>query len=112
MGYAVLSRDSLRLKPDRTRVSMHFKTYAEKGILFYIGEKDYFTIELVAGGRVNFAYDLGGGLTQVRSQGTYNDGEWHKINIDRDKRKAVLIIDDRIEGDFTDTCTVYSYLTM
>uniref|UniRef100_A0A0B7BNE7 Laminin subunit alpha n=1 Tax=Arion vulgaris TaxID=1028688 RepID=A0A0B7BNE7_9EUPU len=96
MGYSVLSRDSLRIKPERTRVSMVFKTYADSGVLFYIGYKDFLSVELL-GGRVNFAYDLGGGLTQVSTQGTYNNGEWHKVTVDRDKRKAILIIDDRIE---------------
>ncbi|BFY99968.1 hypothetical protein BsWGS_03008 [Bradybaena similaris] len=95
-GYVVLSRDGLRLKPDRTSVTMSFKTYAESGILFYIGDKDFFSVELVEG-RVNFAYDLGGGLTQSRSQGTYNNGEWHKVYIDRDKRKSKFLIDDGIE---------------
>lgn len=98
-GYVVLSRDALRLKPDRTSVTMSFKTYAESGILFYIGDKDFFSVQLVEG-RVNFAYDLGGGLTQTRSQDSYNDGEWHKVYIDRDKRKSKLVIDDTIEGDF------------
>ncbi|XP_012943161.1 laminin subunit alpha isoform X2 [Aplysia californica] len=102
MGYAVLSKGGLRLKPDRTRMSLYFKTFAEDGLLFYMGEKDYFSVE-TRRGKVIFQYDLGGGAAIMETSDSYNDGQWHQITIDRDKRNAILIIDERIEEITTES---------
>ncbi|CAL1548003.1 unnamed protein product [Lymnaea stagnalis] len=94
-GYAVFSRGSL-LKPDRTKVSFQFKTYATDALLFYMGYKDYFSVEL-RGGHIVFQYDLGSGAAVVKSSDVYNNGTWHKVSIDRNMKNGILILNDRTE---------------
>ncbi|GFS13654.1 laminin subunit alpha, partial [Elysia marginata] len=95
-GYAVLSKRLLRLRPDSTRVELSFKTYSEDGLMFYMGNDDYFALE-IKHGHVHFRFDLGGGPAAVQSSAKYNDGEWHKLVIDRLRRSATLLIDDKTE---------------
>ena len=66
--------------------------------MFYIGKDDYFALEIKQG-HVYFRFDLGGGPASVQSSGKYNDGEWHKIVVDRKRRSAVLLIDDTTESE-------------
>ncbi|KAK3796923.1 hypothetical protein RRG08_032228 [Elysia crispata] len=96
-GYAVLSKKLQRLTAESTHVQLSFKTYSEDGLMFYIGKDDYFALEIKQG-HVYFRFDLGGGPASVQSSGKYNDGEWHKIVVDRKRRSAVLLIDDTTEN--------------
>ncbi|RUS82429.1 hypothetical protein EGW08_009817 [Elysia chlorotica] len=95
-GYAVLSKQLFRLTAISTQVELSFKTYSEDGLMFYLGKDDYFALEM-KGGHIYFRFDLGGGPASVESSGKYNDGEWHKIVVDRKKRSAILLIDDSTE---------------
>jgi len=92
-GYAVLNKTHLRLTPDENKLSFEFKTYAEEGVMFYMGKDDYFSVELRRG-KIVFQYDLGSGSAILQSTRRYNDGKWHKIFIHRQKKKGLLRIDD------------------
>lgn len=50
------------------------------------------TIEM-QDGFVQMKFDLGEGIANLTSTERYNDGEWHKIEISRVGREAILIVD-------------------
>jgi hypothetical protein len=63
MGYAVLSRNKLQIKPPKTEIIFDFKTFSEYGLLMYMSDyaRDFLSLELKEG-RVVFQYDLGGNV--------------------------------------------------
>ncbi|XP_061192514.1 laminin subunit alpha-like [Saccostrea echinata] len=95
-GYVKLSVSKVNFKP-RTESSLilHFKTYVDTGLLFYMGKTpDFMSLELKKG-RVLFQYDLGGNRrAELITNRTFNDGEWHKIQAQRQNQFGVLTVDD------------------
>ncbi|GFO21134.1 laminin subunit alpha-3 [Plakobranchus ocellatus] len=98
-GYAVLSKSTLRFRPDRTYLSLAFKTYAERGLIFYMGKNDFFSLE-VSDGYLFFRFDVGDGATALRSNLKYSDGEWHKVVIERKQRDGLMIIGEKGEEKY------------
>ncbi|KAH9496293.1 hypothetical protein Btru_018041, partial [Bulinus truncatus] len=96
IGYAAMAKEHFQLKGERTKVSFQFKTYAADGLLFYIGNKDYFSVELV-GGRIVFRFELGSGAAVARSSDVYNNGSWTSVNIDRNFKTGVMSINNKVE---------------
>ncbi|XP_055884413.1 laminin subunit alpha-like isoform X2 [Biomphalaria glabrata] len=95
-GYAALSRNDFQIRGERTQVSFQFKTYAADGLLFYIGLKDYFSLEL-AGGHLLFRFDLGKGAAVARSNDVYNNGSWTSVNLDRNSKIGIMSINNGVE---------------
>ncbi|KAK7100839.1 laminin subunit alpha-like isoform X2 [Littorina saxatilis] len=95
MGYVVLSRDKLSLRPKKTDIQLQFQTYSENGLLVYASDnkRDFLSIELKEG-RVVFQYDLGGGSVLMESAGKLNDGEWHSVTISRSQQEGLLRVDE------------------
>ncbi|KAB0790802.1 hypothetical protein PPYR_15312 [Photinus pyralis] len=78
--------------------TFEFKTTALDGIIFYVTNPT--VIQHVAlylkEGRVVYSFNGGTGAAVLRSDGTYNDGEWHHVNISRIGPEGKLIIDDQV----------------
>ena len=75
-------------------VKLNFKTYTPNGLIFLMhGDQDYFSIEMVDG-HVLYQYDLGSGAADIRSNGTFNDGQWHTLTATRRNQMGQLLIDD------------------
>lgn len=101
-----MSKRALRIRNDRSKAVLSFKTYAEDGLLFYMGGMDYLSLE-IREGKVVFQYDLGGGAALLESQNTYNDGNWHTVVIDRNKRNGILSINNKEEGKLHTSLPTY-----
>jgi len=97
MGYVVLARNQLGLRPKKTDIQLQFQTFSESGLLLYMSDykRDFLSIEL-KDGRVVFQYDLGGGSVAMESQDKLNDGEWHSIVISRSQQQGLLRVDNEI----------------
>lgn len=95
-GYVRLSASKVNFKPAKESIIiLRFKTYAENGLILFMGKnRDFMSLEMKEG-RVFFQYDLGGMPATLVAPGTYNDGEWHKIQAQRQGRIGVLTVDDR-----------------
>ncbi|XP_060535680.1 laminin subunit alpha [Cylas formicarius] len=104
-GYRFGSQPSSRLEFNTPRgkfrksfdFSMEFKTTEPNGILFYVSDskthRDYAALYL-EGGFVIFTFkgEQGPPLL-LRSQLTYNDNEWHLVEISRDGSDGKLVIE-------------------
>lgn len=97
MGYVVLARRKLGLRPKKTDIQLQLQTFSESGLLLYMSDykRDFLSIEL-KDGRVLFQYDLGGGAVTMESRDKLNDGEWHSIVISRSQQQGLLRVDNDI----------------
>lgn len=111
-GYVRLSASKVNFKPAKESIIiLRFKTYAENGLILFMGKnRDFMSLEMKEG-RVFFQYDLGGMPATLVAPGTYNDGEWHKIQAQRQGRIGVLTVDDgeTIKAESPGTMTELSY---
>lgn len=100
MGYVVLSRSKLNLRPRKIEVQLQIQTYSENGLLLYMGDlkRDFLSIELKEG-KVLFQFDNGGGRATLISNDRFNDGQWHLVSISRVDLNGLLLVDDK-EGEF------------
>ncbi|XP_074640335.1 laminin subunit alpha-like [Tubulanus polymorphus] len=91
-GYIVISKD--RFRPFKeTKISMKFKTYAENGLMLFMGvSQDFLSLEM-SDGKVQFQYNLGGGRAMLVSSNKFNDGQWHTVEAKRYKQNGVLKVD-------------------
>lgn len=94
-GYVRLSASKVNFKAAKiSNIILRFKTYAENGLIFFMGKnRDFMSLEMKEG-HVLFQYDLGGMPAKLITPGTYNDGEWHKIQAQRHERLGALTVDD------------------
>eukprot|EP00118_Oscarella_pearsei_P014941 m.131091 g.131091 ORF g.131091 m.131091 type:complete len:1173 (+) comp38039_c1_seq28:2120-5638(+) len=79
----------------RTDLEFEFRTFSSEGILFYVfgqNQRDFFGLEL-RDGRIRFGFDCGNLPRFLTTNSTYNDGEWHKITINRLRLDATLAVD-------------------
>uniref|UniRef100_A0AAY4DVF4 Laminin subunit alpha 2 n=1 Tax=Denticeps clupeoides TaxID=299321 RepID=A0AAY4DVF4_9TELE len=71
------------------------RTTAESGLVFYmarINHADFATVQ-VKEGWAHLGYDLGSGNTSVSVPITINDGQWHKVGVN--KQMGILTVDNR-----------------
>lgn len=95
-GYAVF--ENKHNTANRTRATFTIKTFAEDGLILYMGGvRDFLSLE-VRKGKFFFQFDLGGGVYTLETQNTYNNGRWHVIYIDRSLKTAVVNINNKEEG--------------
>ena len=109
-GYLILDKGNYRLHRSSDFL-LQFKTFAENGLLLFIGKgNDFLSIEL-KDGKLLYQYDLGGGRAQLLSDKTYNDGQWHDVMASRKKQEGVLRVDGVLvdsgssQGDMTQLST-------
>ncbi|XP_076440495.1 laminin subunit alpha-like [Babylonia areolata] len=100
VGYVVLNRNKLSLRPNKTDILLQFQTFSESGLLVYMSDekRDFLSIEL-RDGRVVFQYDLGGGPVSLEGRNKVNNGEWHSISISRSRQRGLLSVDNQIMSE-------------
>lgn len=93
-GYVKLSASKVNFKPAKaSNIILRFKTYADNGLIFYMGKnRDFMSLEMKEG-RVLFQFDLGGMPAKLITPRTFNDGQWHKIQAQREDQIGVLTVD-------------------
>ena len=94
-GYVTLSAKAIGFRPNKEGdIILKFKTFAENGLILYMGkDRDFISLEL-RDGRVFFQYDLGGMPAKLMTNNTYNDGEWHTIQAQRIEKDGFLKVDE------------------
>lgn len=91
-GYAILDARSYALK-SRSDIQLSFKTFAEDGLLFLCGgDKTFIALE-IRNGKVLYKYNLGFGTKVWYTRDTYNDGQWHTVQADRDGHNGKFVVD-------------------
>ena len=100
-GYVKLSASKVNFKPaKKSNIILRFKTYADNGLIFFMGKnRDFMSLEMKEG-RVLFQFDLGGMPAKLITPRTFNDGQWHKIQAQREEQIGVLTVD----GESKYTC--------
>uniref|UniRef100_A0AAY4BZ23 Laminin subunit alpha 2 n=1 Tax=Denticeps clupeoides TaxID=299321 RepID=A0AAY4BZ23_9TELE len=76
-------------------IEFEMRTTAESGLVFYmarINHADFATVQ-VKEGWAHLGYDLGSGNTSVSVPITINDGQWHKVGVN--KQMGILTVDNR-----------------
>ncbi|XP_022314761.2 laminin subunit alpha-like [Crassostrea virginica] len=110
-GYVKLSASKVNFKPaKKSNIILRFKTYADNGLIFYMGKnRDFMSLEMKEG-RVLFQFDLGGMPAKLITPKTFNDGQWHKIQAQREEQIGVLTVDGEIiQGRSPGSLTEMSY---
>ncbi|XP_053566671.1 laminin subunit alpha-2 isoform X2 [Bombina bombina] len=93
-SHAAFAFDDTKVK-NTLSIEFEVRTEAESGLLFYmarINHADFATVQIKEG-MAHFRYDLGNGDTSTMIPLKVNDGQWHKINIYRNKQKGFLFVD-------------------
>uniref|UniRef100_A0A8C9V760 EGF like, fibronectin type III and laminin G domains n=1 Tax=Scleropages formosus TaxID=113540 RepID=A0A8C9V760_SCLFO len=94
------SKDILkRVSGSKNSLFLRFRSTAKDGLLLWRGDSasrvstDFLSLGLQDGGLI-FSYNLGSGVTSVMINGTFNDGQWHRVKAVRDGRSGKLTVDD------------------
>uniref|UniRef100_A0A671XJA2 Agrin n=1 Tax=Sparus aurata TaxID=8175 RepID=A0A671XJA2_SPAAU len=85
------------------RIAMEFRASEMTGILLYNGQegkKDFISLALV-NGRVELRFNTGSGTGTLVSKVQINRGRWHQLVVTRNRRNAMLSVDNEphIEGE-------------
>lgn len=100
-GYAAMdTRNGYRFKK-KFDLQLDFKTYAEDGILFFItGAENQYIAVTMEEGHVLFQFNLGTGVATMRSEETYQDGEWHHVEVAREQNRGIMKVDGKgVQGE-------------
>ncbi|XP_056599327.1 contactin-associated protein-like 2b [Triplophysa dalaica] len=77
-------------------ISFYFKTSSSQGVfLENLGNPDFIHLELKSVTTVSFSFDVGNGPVEltVRSPTPLNDDQWHRVEVERNTKEAVLRLD-------------------
>uniref|UniRef100_A0AAY4A3J5 Laminin, alpha 1 n=1 Tax=Denticeps clupeoides TaxID=299321 RepID=A0AAY4A3J5_9TELE len=96
-----LSRNShmivgFRNRTVRTRSVLSLRTFAPSGILYYMAngnQQDYAVLQL-QGGQLFFTCDLGKGPAVATLKKPINDGIWHTVKTEFEKRNVMVSVDE------------------
>ncbi|KAG9482678.1 hypothetical protein GDO78_011370 [Eleutherodactylus coqui] len=92
-----ISYPSLTNIHNELRVDLEFKPLSPNGLLFFSGGKDSpvedFVSLTMAGGFLEFRYELGSGLAILRSADPITLGQWHKASAERIHKDGTLQVD-------------------
>ncbi|XP_048854246.1 pikachurin isoform X1 [Brienomyrus brachyistius] len=87
-----------RVSGQRTSLFLRFRSTARDGLLLWRGDSatrfssDFLSLGLQDGGLV-FSYNLGSGVATVTVNGTFSDGQWHRVRAVRDGQSGKLTVD-------------------
>ncbi|KAL4660850.1 pikachurin-like isoform X1 [Arapaima gigas] len=94
------SKDILRrVSGSKTNLFLRFRSTAKDGLLLWRGDSasrvstDFLSLGLQDGSLI-FSYNLGSGVASVMVNGTFSDGEWHRVKAVRDGQSGKLTVDD------------------
>lgn len=90
-GYAIVSKERRDFN-DGISISMKFRTYAKEGLLFLIHNGGTFMALELRDGHVVYKFNLGSGMTQLKSNAAYNDGQWHQLRAAQLRNDADLTV--------------------
>lgn len=101
-GYVTVSAKAIGFRPNKEGdLILKFKTYAQNGLILYMGKnRDFVSLEM-RDGHVFYQYDLGGMPAKLMSNKTYNDGQWHTIEAQRIETNGFLKVDE-VDGKLLD----------
>ncbi|XP_075461950.1 basement membrane-specific heparan sulfate proteoglycan core protein isoform X3 [Ascaphus truei] len=92
-----ISYPSLTNIHNELRIDMEFKPLSADGLLFFSGGKavpvEDFVSLAMAGGHLEFRYELGSGLAILRSAQPITLGRWHKVSAERVNKDGTLQVD-------------------
>uniref|UniRef100_A0A4W5LFH0 EGF like, fibronectin type III and laminin G domains n=1 Tax=Hucho hucho TaxID=62062 RepID=A0A4W5LFH0_9TELE len=87
-----------RVSGCRTHVLLRFRSSAQDGLLLWRGHtpvsanSDFVSLGLEDGALI-FSYNLGSGVAIVMINGTFSDGQWHRVKAIRDGQYGSLTVD-------------------
>ncbi|KAL1006408.1 hypothetical protein UPYG_G00072000 [Umbra pygmaea] len=89
----------LSINPNTVRRSfsleLSMRTFAQNGLVYYMAnanQMDYATLQLL-GGRLFFTCDKGSGPATATFPVPVNDGQWHTVKTDFNKKSVVISVD-------------------
>ena len=94
-SYSYLAQPPPSNVHDAFTIDLTLLTTSPNGLILYAAQSntsDYISLELQEG-RLLFQFDLGSGNVEVRSNSTFNDGEWHVVSISREGQMGYLVAD-------------------
>ncbi|XP_047455653.1 agrin isoform X3 [Mugil cephalus] len=83
------------------RIAMEFRASNMTGLLLYNGQngkKDFISLALV-NGRVELRFNTGSGTGTLTSKVQISQGRWHQLVVNRNRRSAVLRVDEELQID-------------
>ncbi|XP_056400171.1 basement membrane-specific heparan sulfate proteoglycan core protein isoform X3 [Hyla sarda] len=93
-----ISYPALTIIHNDLKVDLEFKPLAPNGLIFFSGGKgapvEDFVSLTMAGGHLEFRYELGSGLAILRSADPVTLGQWHKASAERIHKDGTLQIDN------------------
>ncbi|KAI1897462.1 hypothetical protein AGOR_G00083530 [Albula goreensis] len=95
-SHVAMAFDDTKVK-NRLIIEFELRTEADSGLVFYmarVNHADFATIQIKEG-MAHLGFDLGSGNTSVSVPRIINDGRWHKIRVMREKKRGMLIVDNR-----------------
>ena len=83
-------------------IYLQFKTTAETGVILHSrGAEDFIKLSITSGKVVQFSFSAGAGPKSVTIESSYrlNDNNWHSVMIERNKKEARLIVDNKLTSE-------------
>uniref|UniRef100_A0A8C7PSL1 Laminin, alpha 1 n=1 Tax=Oncorhynchus mykiss TaxID=8022 RepID=A0A8C7PSL1_ONCMY len=83
--------------PDSFSLELSVRTFAQSGLIYYMShanQMDYATLQLL-GGRLFFTCDKGSGPATASFPVPVNDGQWHTVKTDFNKKSVVISVDSQ-----------------
>uniref|UniRef100_A0A8C7M915 Laminin, alpha 1 n=1 Tax=Oncorhynchus kisutch TaxID=8019 RepID=A0A8C7M915_ONCKI len=83
--------------PDSFSLELSVRTFAQSGLIYYMAhanQMDYATLQLL-GGRLFFTCDKGSGPATASFPVPVNDGQWHTVKTDFNKKSVVISVDSQ-----------------
>lgn len=98
-GYVALDAKPFNFKT-RSHIKFRFKAGLDSpnGLLFLVGhDRHYISLEL-RNGNIVFQFKLGQSseTVEIKSDGVFNDDEWHTVSAARDSGEGSLIVDEHV----------------
>uniref|UniRef100_A0A8C7M919 Laminin, alpha 1 n=1 Tax=Oncorhynchus kisutch TaxID=8019 RepID=A0A8C7M919_ONCKI len=100
-GISRHSHKVLNINPNTVRRSfsleLSVRTFAQSGLIYYMAhanQMDYATLQLL-GGRLFFTCDKGSGPATASFPVPVNDGQWHTVKTDFNKKSVVISVDSQ-----------------
>ncbi|CAK1588443.1 unnamed protein product [Parnassius mnemosyne] len=86
------------LEPQKNHVLLFFRTYAPDGLIYLVGEGNYFFSLQLQDGRIYLQVSLGNpdDLVIIGTSKTYNDGKWHRLDAGRYLTTCSLKVDGEV----------------
>uniref|UniRef100_A0A8C8HC76 Laminin, alpha 1 n=1 Tax=Oncorhynchus tshawytscha TaxID=74940 RepID=A0A8C8HC76_ONCTS len=100
-GISRHSHKVLNINPNTVRRSfsleLSVRTFTQSGLIYYMAhanQMDYATLQLL-GGRLFFTCDKGSGPATASFPVPVNDGQWHTVKTDFNKKSVVISVDSQ-----------------